>query len=238
MQGTLGADVVATLVAPSVLPTSTMGARIEVPVTRAIVSYWRPAAYDPVTGLWTVVLDAPLAGGDYQLVWRTDDPEPPELEVFIPLTMVSASAVAGTFTPPGDLPEWAPSVEDVAGVTPAYTRGAFDADLDDREPEVEYPGGEQLTYTDTTSPTVTHVEGLIQAACDEVQGRVAVAIPTAQFGLAKATAKWHVAAMIAGTKQPANTDEASGEYRSHIANFRNSLDELVLICRMGGTRLA
>lgn len=236
MQATLGADVVATLVAPGVLPAATMGARIEAPGTRAIVAYWRPAAYDEVTGIWTVVLDSPVGAGDYNLVWRTDDPEPPEYEVFIPLTMAAA---AGTvMVPLGELAPWAPSVDDVAGVTPAYTRGGFDDDLDDREPTVEYPGGEQLTYNAQTSPNLTHVEALILAACEEVQGRVGVAIPLAHYGLARAAAKWHVAAMIAAGKQPAGTDDAGGEYRSHIGNFRASLDELVKLARMSPTRLA
>lgn len=236
MQVTLGADVVATLVAPGVLPAATMGARIEVPITRAIVAYWRPAAYDEETGLWTVVVESPVALGDYNLVWRTNDPEPPELEVFIPLGVVAA---AGTvMVPMGELPEWAPTPEEIAAVTPAYTRGGFDDDLDDRVPPEEYPGGEQLAFTPTTSPTLTHVEGLILTACEEVQGRVGTAIPVQHSGLAKAAAKWHVAAMIAAGKQPAGTDDASGEYRGHITNFRASLDELVVLSRMGGTRLA
>ena len=238
MQTTLGADVVATLVAPSVLPAYPMGARVEVPVTRAIVAYWRPAAYDPVTGVWTVVFPAdndPLALGEYNLVWRDSGPEPPELEVFIPLSIASTNG-AGVVPAPGGPYEWAPTVEEIAEVTPAYTRGGFD---DDRE----YAGAEQIddaalpTYTADTEPSRTHVEGLITAAADEVQGRVGVAIPTSQYGLAKTTAKWHVAAAIAAGKQPANTDDASGEYRGHIANFRASLDALVVLARRGATRL-
>lgn len=237
MQLTLGSDLVATLVAPSVLPEFPMGARIEVPYTRAIVAYWRPAAYDGVTGLWTVAFPAAqdaLAAGEYQLVWRDGGPEPPELEVFIPLSLVSATG--GTVPEPGGPYAWAPTVEDVAEVTPAYTEGGFD---DDRPSA----GAQQTdagvpTYTADTVPTSTHVEGLIVAACDEVQGRVGVAIPTSQYGLAMTTAKWHVAAAIAAAKQPANTDDASGEYRGHILNYRNSLDALIVLARRGATRLA
>jgi hypothetical protein len=228
MQATLGADVVATLVAPGVLPAAEMGARIEVPYTRAIVAYWRPAAYDPVTGLWTVVLESPVAAGDYQLVWRTSDPEPPELEVMIPLTV--SSSTAAPVDPVTGLPPWAPSLEEIAEVTPAYTRGGFDDDS-------EEAGAEHGTFDESTSPTAPHVEGLIKAACEEVAGRVGVPIQPARYGLAKAAAKWHVAAMVAAGKMPGGTDDASGEYRSHIANFRASLDELVRLARMGGTRL-
>lgn len=236
MQWTLGDDVVATLVAPSVLPDYPMGARIEVPVTRAIVARWRAAAYDDVLGQWTVAFTAAadaLVKGEYNLVWRDSGPEPPQLEVFIPLAVVASSTVA---VAPGETAPWAPTVEDVANVTPAYTEGGFD---DDRQ----FAGDPQLTaegvptYTDDTTPNKAHVQGLIQAAVDEVQGRVGVAIPLAQYGLAKTTAKWHAAAAVAAGKQPAGTDDATGEYRGHITNFRNSLDALVTLARMGGARL-
>lgn len=228
MLGTLGADVVATLVAPGVLPAADMGARIEVPITRAIVSYYRLAAYDPVTGVWTVVLDSPVALGEYNLVWRTNDAEPPEMEVFIPLSIVPATAT--TVPLPGGPYDWAPTVQQVADVTPSYTRGGFD---DDRPSA----GAERGTYDDSTSPTDDHVEGLILAACDEVQGRVGVPIPESRYGLAQTTAKWHAAASIAAGKMPADTEDASGEYRGHITNYRASLDELILLCRTGATRL-
>lgn len=66
-------------------PPANMGARIEVPYTRAIVSYWRPAELDPETHVWTCELERPINAGDYLLVFRTGDPEPPEMEVFFPL---------------------------------------------------------------------------------------------------------------------------------------------------------
>lgn len=76
--------VVAQLQAPAA-PPANMGARIEVPYTRAIVSYWRPAVLDEVTNIWSVELERPVDAGDYLLVFRTGDPEPPEMEVFFPL---------------------------------------------------------------------------------------------------------------------------------------------------------
>lgn len=94
MRTALGDVVVGQLIAPAD-PPANMGARIEVPYTRQIVSYWQPAVF--VDGLdaignparfWQVTLEGPPAVGDYLLVFRTGDPEPPELEVFFPL-MVS-----------------------------------------------------------------------------------------------------------------------------------------------------
>jgi hypothetical protein len=123
------------------------------------------------------------------------------------------------------VPLWRPTLGEVAAVTPAYTRGGFDDDE-------EQAGAEQGVYTEDTSPTATHVEGLITAACEEVAGRVGVTIPLKHHGLARATAKWHVAAQIAAGKQPAGTEDASGEYRGHITSYRASLDALVELARM------
>jgi len=231
MLAALGSDLVATLVAPGVLPAFPVGARVEVPVTRAIVAYWRAAAYDSETGVWTVDFsDSPLLAGEYNLVWRDSGPEPPEFEVFVPLA-VSAGNGSGAPLPPGGPYPWSPTVEEIAVLLPAYTRGGFD---DDRESA----GAEQAMFTSSTSPTADEVEAYIVAACDEVQGRVGVVIPTSQYGLAKTTAKWHVAAAVAAGKQPAGTDDASGEYRGHIANFRASLDALVVLARRGASRLS
>jgi hypothetical protein len=234
MKAALGDDLVATLVAPSPLPAYPMGARIEVPYTREILAYWRPAVLDGPLGIWTVAFaDSPLIVGEYNLVWRDSGPEPPELEVMIPLAIgTTLGSATGGVLPPGGPYDWAPTVEEIAEVTPAYTAGGFD---DDRvSAGAGQTNGGVPTYTADTTPTLAHVEGLIVAACDEIAGRVGVGIAESQYGLAKATAKWHVAAAIAAGKQPAGTDDASGEYRAHIANFRNSLDALVVLARGGG----
>lgn len=93
MRTALGDVVVGQLIAPAD-PPANMGARIEVPYTRQIVSYWRPAEFvDGVdlignpARLWQVVLDGPPEAGDYLFVFRTGDPEPPEMEVFFPLAV-------------------------------------------------------------------------------------------------------------------------------------------------------
>lgn len=124
-----------------------------------------------------------------------------------------------------DVSGWRPTLEQVAQITPAYTRGGFDDD------NIAQAGAEQAMFAAQTSPTAAHVEGLITAACDEVQGRVGIPIPQRCFALASITARWHVAAAISAGKMPAGTDDASGEYRSHITNFRACLDELIAQAR-------
>lgn len=128
--------------------------------------------------------------------------------------------------------EWVPTAAEVAATVPAYTRGGFDDDSPG-----DYPGEQQGTFSESTSPTLTEVEGLISTAADEIQGRVGRTIPDHCFGLARATVIWHVGADIAGGKIPAGSDDARGEYATKIANFRASLDELVRQARMGPDRL-
>lgn len=127
---------------------------------------------------------------------------------------------------------WGPSVADIAQLLPSYTRGGFDADA-------IFAGAEQGTFTANTQPTLDEVQGLIDTACEEIAGRVGVVIPLANYPLAKATAKWHVAMTVAASKMPAGTDEAGGEYRSFNSNFIASLNSLVQLARMPSpTRLS
>lgn len=119
---------------------------------------------------------------------------------------------------------WRPNLADVAAVVPAYTRGGFD----DSRPQA---GAEGSTFTERTSPTAAHVEGLIDAAVREVAGRAGAAITPELFGLARQCAVWHVAADISAGKMPARTDDVAGEYRGFISNYRASLDELTALVR-------
>lgn len=82
MRVAVGQPVTATIAAPPGV--TTLGARIEVPGTRAIVACWQTATLQG--DQWTVTVDGPLKSGDYQLVWRTPDPEPPDFETFVPIT--------------------------------------------------------------------------------------------------------------------------------------------------------
>jgi hypothetical protein len=185
--------------------------------------------YNPTTGRSVV---APTTEG-------ITEPHPGNYRV--PLTIQVAGSYVVRWTIPGlgaakeplvvtePLPtqEFAPTADDVAAVVPAYTRGGFDDD----GPQA---GAEQGVFTTTTSPTKAHVEALITAASAEVAGRVAVPIPARFWGLARRTVIWNVAASISAGKLPAGTDEASGEYRAHIASYTACLNELVQLARAPG----
>jgi hypothetical protein len=184
-------------------------------------------------GYYAVDVDTPITAGDYRLRWIADRGTASEVTVKDDEVLRVTSTL-----PAAPLPAWAPTVDDIAEVVPAYARGGFDdegqwAGAVQTDPDTGVP-----TFTDNTSPTAAHVTGLIKAACEEVIGRVGTPIPALQYGLARVTARWHVASMVAAGKTPQGTDDASGEYRANISNFRNSLDELVAQSRMGPTRLA
>lgn len=119
---------------------------------------------------------------------------------------------------------WAPTVDEVATVTPEYTRQGFDED------EVQ-AGAPQGTFTELTRPTADEVAGMIRGAVAEIIGRVGTEIPPRCFNLARVCAVWHVAAQVAATRMPGGIDEADGEYRGHITSYRATLDELVAQAR-------
>jgi len=122
-------------------------------------------------------------------------------------------------------PVWAPTVEDIAIVVPAYTAGGFDDDA-------ENAGALQGAFTDATEPTEAEVETLIFFACREVEGRVGLPIQEKDYNLARAAATWHTAMNISSGKQPAATDDATGEYRGYSNNFIAAMRELVYHGRM------
>lgn len=154
MQVTAGQPFTSTLVDPAGL-TNPLGARVEVPVTRAIVSAYQLATRDGAA--WTVELDGPLEAGEYQLVWRTNDPEPPEFETFVPLIAVGAGVVVGASEddfPLVDEEAVRPDVDDIANLANTRTAGGG--------------GGEISQFTEDTDPTATQVEALIDRAVEAV----------------------------------------------------------------------
>lgn len=197
-----------------------MGARIEVPVTRAIVSYWRRATLvgDPASPEgqhWEVAIEAPPAPGEYNLVWRTGDPEPPAYESFVPLTVTLAAAILADGFPDVDVAQVRPTQEEVAALenTRLVASGSRDT----------------VEFTDETNPTVTQVEQLIDQAVPLVLGEVPNAFPPAYYDTVRNAVALYTSMLIEGSHFRQQTDEGSAElwrtlYNTAILNIKRSID--------------
>lgn len=114
------------------------------------------------------------------------------------------------------LPAWAPTVEDVAAVSPAYTRAPIEA------------GGEERgTFDETTDPTAGEVLGFIEAAVREITGRVGEGPLDAWADLAKQTAIWHAAATVEAERSPDGGDETTGAFSWKQGSYIACLNELI-----------
>ena len=152
MRCVVGQQFSAMLVDPAGIP-RTLGARVEVPVTRSIASAWTAAVLSG--SVWTVTLDSPPFPGDYCLVWQTSD-YPPSFEAFCPLWAVNPTDVVNSgvdfpLITDGDV---TPTVHDIA--------------LLERTRTVEEGSREALSFTADTRPSVHEVEMIIPQAVDAV----------------------------------------------------------------------
>ena len=160
-----GTQFTTTLVDPAVENDIPLGARVEVPITRAIVSAWRQATL--AGSIWSVTLDAPLDAGDYQLVWRTGDAEPPVYETFIPLIVLPAgSSIGGDGEldwPNIDPQDVVPTVQDVADLERTRTVNATS-------------GEQEGTFNANTFPTDVDVQNLLDDATASVLSQLPDAV--------------------------------------------------------------
>lgn len=143
-----GRTFITTLVTPpsSMLGGYGLGARVEEPITRAIVSSFHMAT---LTGaIWSVSLDSPLQPGNYDLVWMTPN-DPPSFIAFAPLTCVTVGQATGA------LPDW--PVIDHAAVQPNVDAVARLL----RTRTKTQDGTVKPTFDDTTIVKGTEVSALI-----------------------------------------------------------------------------
>lgn len=180
-----GQPFTATLVAPSGLSGRRFGARIEVPVTRAIVDYWKEATLSGF--VYSVEMEAPptqplrppelgtdpaledaLRAGVFNLVWM-DDGSVPVVEIFVPLFVYPGAFPPGIPPdwPPPDLDELMPSVDDVAILvrTRTYTDGVE-----------EHP-----VFTEDTRPNIDDVDRLLAQAGPAVLSQLRPAFPDTYY---------------------------------------------------------
>lgn len=184
MQGTVGQTITSTLVNPPG-DIGNLGARIEVPITRAIASAWQPAVLNGVT--WTVTLEAPVAAGDYQWVWRTNDnAEPPAFEAMIPLVVVDAALVAAVADfPLPDTAQIRPDVADIAALENSRTAAG---------------GGDEIgEFTADTHPTADQVGKLIDQAIDAVLMQLPTRFPNTYYERVKHGVALYTAILLEGS---------------------------------------
>jgi hypothetical protein len=123
---------------------------------------------------------------------------------------------------------WIPTVQDIADLSPVYTRGAIEQD-----------GQELGTFDAGTDPTASQVQALIGVAVREVAGRVGLGVGALNVHpeLARQTVAWHVAASIEAEKHPEGASDVEGAYRWKQASYVACLNELVVQARNRPLRL-
>jgi hypothetical protein len=196
------------------------GARIEVPVTRAIVSPYELAAFNSGNGTWTVTLDPVINPGAYLFVWRTDDAEPPFYEAYIPIDVNPTSGSSGgtgggsggTFPLVSDhRDDITPSTDDVAQL--------------ERTRIVEPGGQDPGVFTTTTHPTVPEVDYLIQQAVDDILLQVPDSFDPSHYEQVKNIITLYAATLVEASYFREQLDEGSVElYRSMYRDMLTSLN--------------
>jgi hypothetical protein len=215
-----------------------VGARVEVPVTREIVSYWVPATLSQVSV--DSVPDPDPNPGDYEraALARTglfsygdtgEDnewsavmdyvPSPGDYlvvwtddagswEVFVPITVVAPTAQIG---PVVDFP-----VPDMTQCTP---------DVDDvgaleRTRTTDAGGTTQGTFTSQTTPPDSVVTGYIQDAVDEIMPQLPATFPTTYYSNVKRALALQAALFVESIDYPESNPP-------NVARIENTLAKLI-----------
>jgi hypothetical protein len=230
----VGQPVVATLVDPgSLLQGEQLGARIEVPVTRAIVSYWRLAVFDG-GATYTVTLDSPPDPGAYELVWRTGDAEPPAYETYVPLFVSAAGTVTASGTG-GATIIYPLLVDNVAEFTPT----ADDVAALERTRTFDDNGDDQGTFNGNTKPSDTDVDKLIEQAIEDIYGELPIAVDPTHYPTIKRAVTLHAAVLVEGSffRDDVNTDAVNlyrGLAKDALAGVekRTAIEEVAGVVRL------
>ena len=241
-----GQQFTATLITPTGIGDLLLGARIEVPVTRAIVGYWRPAILKGL--IWSVQLEAPpaaplrppefgsdpaleiaLAAGSFNIVWM-DGESVPTIEIFVPLF------VRTQFNDAWSQPDWpvpdvdliAPTVEDVAILvrTRTYTEGVV----------------EHADFTDDTRPPADEVQRLIDQATPTVLMQLRPTFPPSVYGDIGHLISLYTAILIEGSffREQINESQVAlyrDLFTTGLAGLNESIDNELLMAGGGALRL-
>ena len=244
-----GAQFTATLISPSGLGDLRLGARIEVPVTRAIVGYWRPATLHGF--VWSVDLEAPpampqrppdqggtdpslvraLQAGQFNIVWMDAGGPTPAVEIFVPLFVGTGWGGAwgpGTEWPDADPDLIAPSVEDVAILvrTRTYTEGVL----------------EHADFTDDTHPPADEVQRLIDQATPTVLAQLRPKFPESVYGEIGHLIALYTAVLIEGSffREQVNESQVAlyrDLFTAGVEGVNTTIDNEALAIGQGALRL-
>jgi hypothetical protein len=177
--------------------------------------------------------------GDVRTLTPVDvDPEDPQprsftvdgalpTDVWWRVTFIDALGDESLPTDPVAIVPWTASVQDVADVSPAFTRR-----------RVEAGGRVGGSFDETTDPTADTVRGFIAAGVREVQGRVGVTIMPEQYELAREAVKWHAAAAVEAEHSRTGADDVDGAVRWKVGSYVACLNELTTQARRRPLRLA
>jgi hypothetical protein len=211
MQVTVGDVITSTLIDPAG-DYDRLGARIEVPITEAIVSPWQDAVLNGA--IWTVSLDPLLEAGDFLLYWMTPD-DPPSFREPVPITAVPASAAGSS-----EIPDFPPV--DVAACTPTVQEVA---DLD-RTRAIDDTGDEVDTFGPTTRPSDADVSRIITQAVQGVIGQLRYAFPTDYYDDARHLVCLYTAILIEGSffREQMSSEGAMANWRMMLTNGLTQLN--------------
>lgn len=190
-----------------------LGARVEVPVTRAIASYWRPGTLNG--SMWMTTLDPVVQTGDYLVVWISPY-DPPDVEIFIPLTVQSEAVFQDEDMPPVDTTAVKPSPDDVANLERTRTTALGSTD--------------SVEFTSDTNPTIDEVTTLIDQATPLVLAELPNSFPTHYYDAVKHSIALYVALVIEGSHFREQEDSTSGGtwrslYNAAILNLKRAINE-------------
>jgi hypothetical protein len=193
------------------------GARIEVPITGAIVCAFVDALINEYNA--QCPLQAPDAPGLYIVRWLTGDNTPHLFDAQCPLQVISASDASNAFGvewPEPDLTKITPTIDDVAMLEQTRT-----IDLTTLE--------EVGTFTTNTRPSAQRVQQMIQLAVDNILAEMRPTFSPQRYPQLKRAITFYAAMTIEGSFYREQQNESGvmwqGEYRNAMMLLNQRIEQ-------------
>lgn len=201
-------------------PPPLLGARVEVPVSAAIVSSFQPASIPQPDGSQAfVTLEAPLSPGQYIIHWMTNGPTS-TYDTYVPLVVVGGDAAStGVLWPQAPPEAVRPTVKDVA--------------LLERIRTVDRDTGEEIgTFTARTRPTDEDAEAVIDQAVDDILAEIPhdAMIDPIHYRKVQRAITFYAAMIVEGSWYKEQANERGGptwqsEYQEALKNLQARIEE-------------